>query len=214
MSLELTWAKDHSRTSASPSVSMAVFQRIEGERDQTLLEVKQLRAEKTSLQTRLKVLQGTQLNDLNSLEGTMGELRAEKDKVCEERENLIGRLQCSKELLASLQLELEGTTTDLAAANTEIVAYQRKVSQLQALVEASEKSRLVLSTELREREGSVEQSHTTETTFNRRIGEVACVCLYLCMYACMYVDGKVCVMVCVAPPPPPPPPPQLSWSMR
>ena len=153
-------------------MGVAVLRRIEGERDHALLELKQLRSENKSLQGRLKVLQSTQHSDLSSLENTLAELRAEHDKACEENESLTGRLQSSKELLASLRIELEGATKDLTTANAERVMYQNKVAQLHALMEASEKTKQALNKEVREKEGYVEQTHATTAALNIKIGRL------------------------------------------
>ena len=168
---ELSWAKEQSRSSPGSGVGVAVMRRIEGERDHALLELKQLRSENGSLQERVRMLQSMQQRDLSSLEESLAEVHAERDKVCEERDSLARRLQSSQDLLASLRKELDAATKDLATANTEIGSLQSKVGQLQALVEASEKTRQALTKELREKDGSVERTNASASTLNARIGK-------------------------------------------
>ena len=174
MSQELSWTKEQSRTSPGSGVGVAVMRRIEGERDHALLELQQLKSENKSLQERVKILQSTQQQDLSSLEESLAEARDEKEKLSEERDSLASRLQSSKDMLSSMRKELEGATKDLATANRELTSYQSKVTQLHALIEASEKTRLALTKELREKEGNVEMSTASTATLKARIGETWC----------------------------------------
>lgn len=65
-----------------PAVGGAsVIRRLERERDDAQMEMRQLRAEGTSLKTRLKSLQDSQQADVGALEDRCAELQLQLDEV-------------------------------------------------------------------------------------------------------------------------------------
>lgn len=169
MSEEL--ARCRQRARAGPAGSgAAILRRVEGERDHALLELQQKRTECHSLQDRLQALQSTQQHDLSTLEDRLAELRLQLDETCTERDELSGRLASTKKLISSLETELENSTQALSAANLELVEHRSKVSQLQALVEASERTRQEQQKGIRTQAADVQAAQSTVASLNSKIG--------------------------------------------
>lgn len=159
----------------APSASgAAVLRRMEGERDHALMELQQKKIECHSLQDRLKTLQDTQEHDLNTLEDKLAELRVQMGETSRERDELLERLSSTKKLLTSLEVELENSTSALSTANGEVVRYRSKVSQLQALVEASERTRQDQQKGIRTHEADVQAAQSTVASLNSKIGQKLC----------------------------------------
>lgn len=64
-----------------PASSAAVFRRLEAQRDDAQLELRQLRAECQSLRDRLKTAQDGQQHDLVTMEDRIAELQLQLDEV-------------------------------------------------------------------------------------------------------------------------------------
>ncbi len=79
MSDQLSRVRQQARTPAVGGAS--VVRRLERERDDAQMEMRQLRAECKSLKTRLKSLQDTQQADLGSIEDRCAELQLQLDEV-------------------------------------------------------------------------------------------------------------------------------------
>lgn len=169
MSEELTRSRHKAR--APTGSGAAILRRIEGERDHALLELQQKKTECRSLQDRLKGLQDTQQHDLNSLEDKVAESRVQLEETCTERDELSERLSSTKKLMTSLESELENSTVALSTANTELVHLRGKVSQLQALVDASERTRQEQQRGIRTQAADVHAAQSSVTSLNSKIGE-------------------------------------------
>ena len=79
MSDQLSRARQQAR---GPTVGgAAVVRRLERERDDAQMEMRQLRAECKSLRTRLKGAQDSQHSDLRSMEDRCAELQLQLDEV-------------------------------------------------------------------------------------------------------------------------------------
>lgn len=157
--------------SRAPTSGAATLRRIEGERDHALMELQQKRTECHSLQDRLKGLQDTQQHDLNSLEDRVAELRVQLQETCTERDELSERLSSAKKLMSSLEGELESSTQALSTANAELVRQRGKVTHLQALVEASERTRQEQQKGIRTQAADVQTAQSTVASLNSKIGE-------------------------------------------
>ena len=73
--------RSQSRGASSSSGPAVLIRRIEGERDDAKLELRQVKAECQSLRDRLKGLQGGHHNDLATMEDRIAELRLQLDEV-------------------------------------------------------------------------------------------------------------------------------------
>lgn len=124
-----------------------------------------------SLTDRLKTLQDTHQHDLSELEDRVAELQMQLEEMCSEREELSERLSSTKELLTSMEAELQRSTDALTAANSEVVCHRSKISQLQALVEASERTRQEREKETRTQAASAQVAQSTVTSLNSKISE-------------------------------------------
>ncbi len=170
MSEELSRARHHGRA-PSGSPGAALIRRMEGERDHALLELQQKKTECSSLQDRLHSLQSTQQHDLKTLEDQLSELQVQLEENTSEKEELSKRLSSTKELLASMEAELQNSTLSLAAANGELVRHRSKVSQLQALVEASERTRQGQEKGMKDQSLTAQTAQYNVAALNSKIGE-------------------------------------------
>lgn len=168
MSNELARSRQQAR---APTGSGAILRRLEGERDHVLLELQQKNTECLSLKDRLKSIQDTQQHDLNTLEDRLAELRVQLEETCAERDELSERLSSTKQVLTSMETELESSTQALSAANKELVKHRTRVTQLQALVEASERTRQEQQKGIRSRMSDIQTAQSTVASLNSKIGE-------------------------------------------
>ena len=148
----------------------AVLRRVEGERDHVLLELQKKKTECRSLQDRLKTLQDTQQHDLKAMEDRLAEMGAKVEEMKIEKNDMSGRLDSTKEVLSSMETELEQSTKALSTANTDLIQQRAKVSQLQALVEASERTRQEQQRGIKTQEADVKASQAAVASLNRKIG--------------------------------------------
>ena len=169
MNEELARCKQQARSPAAAGA--AIIRRAEGERDHSLMELQQKKTECRSLQDRLKSLQDTQQHDLNTLEDKLAEVRVQLEETCGEREELERHLASTKKLLVSMETELENSTKALSAANSELVLQRGKASQLQALVESSERTRQEQQKGLRSQAADVQSVQSAMAALNSKIGE-------------------------------------------
>ena len=192
VSEDLARAKQHTRTPSGSGA--AILRRIEGERDHALLELRQKKTECSSLQDRVKSLQDTQQHDLSTLEDKLAELQVQFEEACTEKDELSERLSSTKELLSSIEKELQNSTKALAAANSEVVRQRSKVSQLQVLVDASEKTKLEQEKGIRSQAINVQTAQSNLASLSCKIGEVLCaeICFQCDLTVnCMCVEKNV-----------------------
>lgn len=169
MSGELSRCKQQIR---GPTASgAAILRRMEGEREHIMLELKQKKTECNSLQDRLQSLQDTQQHDLNTLEDKVAELTVEMAESCKEKEELLERLAATKELLTSTESELGNSTQALSTTNVELIHQRSKVTNLQVLVESSERTRQEQHKGMKTRVADVETAQSTIFSLNNKISE-------------------------------------------
>ena len=147
----------------------AVLRRVEGERDHLSLELQKKKTECRSLQDRLKTLQDTQQHDLKTMENRVAEMGAKVEEMKMEKVDVSSRLDSTKKVLSSMETELEQSTQALSTANTELVQQRAKVSQLQTLVEASERTRQEQQRGLKTQEADVQASQAAAAALKRQI---------------------------------------------
>ena len=163
--------RSRERARAPLGSGAAVLRRIEGERDHALLELQQKKTECRSLQDRLKGLQDTQQHDLSSLEDKVAELRVQLQEMCTERDELSERLTGAKKVMTSMQQELESSTQSLSSAHSELARHRGRATQLQALVDASERTRQEQQKGIRTQSADVQAAQSTVTSLKNKIGE-------------------------------------------
>ena len=81
VSEEVGRLRSQSRAASSSSGPAVLIRRIEGERDDAKLELRQVKAECKSLRDRLKGMQDGHHNDLASMEDRIAELQLQLDEV-------------------------------------------------------------------------------------------------------------------------------------
>ena len=86
--------RQHSRV---PPGSTTVLRRLEAERDDANLELRQMRAECQSLRDRLRTTQDSQQHDLTTMEDRIAELQLQLDEV---RDNEKGRKEGNEVLFS------------------------------------------------------------------------------------------------------------------
>lgn len=92
-------------------------------------------------------------------------------KVCGERDELSGRLKTTKEMVKSLESELQSSSSALTAANDDVKRYRSKANQLQAIVESAERTRQQQERGIKKQTNSVQEAHVTITKLTSRTGE-------------------------------------------
>ena len=169
MSEELSRSKQQAR--GPTATSAAILRRMEGEREQIMLELKQKKIECNSLQDRLQSLQDTQQHDLNTLEDKLTELTLQMAETCKEKDKLSERLTATKKLLTTTESELANSTKALSTTNVELVHQRSKVTNLQVLVETSERTRQEQQKGMKSRAADVEVAQSTISSLNNKISE-------------------------------------------
>lgn len=92
-------------------------------------------------------------------------------QVCGERDELSGRVKAMKEMMKSLESELQSSSTALTAANDDVKRYRSKANQLQAILESAERTRQQQDKGIKKQANSVQEAHTTIAKLNSRNGE-------------------------------------------
>lgn len=92
-------------------------------------------------------------------------------QTCKERDELNSRANSLREMVRSLEAELQSSTSALASANAEVGKYRSRVSQLQGLVEASERTRQEQERNIRRHASHAHESHASATSLAAKISE-------------------------------------------
>lgn len=92
-------------------------------------------------------------------------------KVCGERDELSGRVKTMKEMVKSLESELQSSISALTAANNDVKRYQSKANQLQTIAESAERTRHQQERGIKKQSNRVQEAHVTITKLNSRTGE-------------------------------------------
>jgi chromosome segregation ATPase len=76
-----------------------------------------------------------------------------------------------KEMVSSLESELQSSTSALKAANEEAARYRSKANQLQGIVESAERTRQQQQKGIKKQATSMQEAHATITRLTSRNGE-------------------------------------------
>ncbi|XP_065884838.1 centrosomal protein of 135 kDa-like [Dysidea avara] len=122
----------------STPASASLMRRLEGERDDARMEVRQLKSECNSLQTRLKATRESQQSDVTTLDDQLRKSQLEVDQLAEENRTLQERVTSLREMVRRLEGEIKSSTAALSNSEGESYKYKNKVAQLQAIVDSQE----------------------------------------------------------------------------
>ena len=92
-------------------------------------------------------------------------------QTSKERDELSTRVDSMKETINRLEEELRSSTVALTASTTELGKYRTKATQLQGLVDASERTRQEQEQGLRRQAAASHESQASVATANARIGK-------------------------------------------
>ena len=94
-----------------------------------------------------------------------------------ERDEIVERAGSMRDMIKSLEAELQSSSSSLSAANTEVSHYRGKVTQLQALLDSMEKTRQTETSDRKKHVSDVSEAKLNVSRLNSKIGEHSlCVC--------------------------------------
>ena len=150
----------------------ALLRKVECERDDAKMELQQMRAETGSLKERLASLKDGRQREMGELEDRIAELQLQLDETLKERDEFSSRVDSTKETICRLEEELRSSTAALTASTTELGKHRSRAAQLQALVDAGERSRQEQEQGLRRQAATSQESQASVVAANARIAQL------------------------------------------
>ena len=92
-------------------------------------------------------------------------------QACSERDEWSDRVKSLKEMVSSLESELQSSTSALKEANEEASRYRSKANQLQGIVESAERTRQQQQKGIKKQATSMQEAQATITRLTSRNGE-------------------------------------------
>ena len=90
--------------------------------------------------------------------------------MCNERDELSDRVKSLKEMVKSLEAELQSSSDALREANDDVSRYRSKANQLQGIVESAERTRQQQQRGMKKHSGDMEEAQATITRLTSRTG--------------------------------------------
>ena len=87
-----------------------------------------------------------------------------------EREELTERVSTMKDMIKSLEAELQSSSSSLSTVNAEVSRYRSKAAQLQGLLDSMEKSRQTEQSDKKKQASNVSEAKLNISKLNSKIG--------------------------------------------
>ena len=91
--------------------------------------------------------------------------------MCGERDELSDRVATLKEMVKSLECELQSSSAALAAANDDVQKYRSKANHLHGIVESAERTRQEQHRGLKKHASNMQEAQATITRLTSRTGK-------------------------------------------
>ena len=91
--------------------------------------------------------------------------------MCNERDELSDRVKTLKEMVKSLESELQSSSAALKDANDDVSSYRSKANQLQGIVESAERTRQQQQRGIKKQSTNMEEAQATITRLTSRVSK-------------------------------------------